>query len=365
MPSEQRRLLIQDTLQGPLIAHRPLDHLTCDVEVLELRFQRRNLSIGLASGFQHSLLRRQDDILRQEADAQAARADHLAALGSQFAGDGAQQRGFARAVGTDEADAGTRVADGPGEIAENLAPEEIDGEVMEGGDVHAGMIAAGRGIILTVPTSTGVNMMRALLSLLLLFTTGLATAQETVVDFIDHPARVVTNINALNMRSSPAIEADNIVGRLQPGQQVHVLAREGDWQQVRSEDGLLGWSHSDYLIDLPPRELGETRRFRFHDPHSKQWITVDARLQYIGQHSYIYSSNFVGFDRIGKLFDEQVYPETMALWDIDPKPSHEGDERIVILYYPSGVRCSGTFFSVACILGVKPCREEPNPYGKP
>ena len=40
------------------------------------------------------------------------------------------------------------------------------------------------------------------------------------------------------MRSSPAIEADNIVGRLQPGQQVQVIARDGGWQQVRREDGL-------------------------------------------------------------------------------------------------------------------------------
>ena len=204
-------------------------------------------------------------------------------------------------------------------------------------------------------------MTQALLALLLLLSFGIVAAQDAAGEFTDHPARVVSNISALRVRSSPAIEAENIVGRLRPGQQVHVLAREGDWQQVRNEDGLVGWSHNDYLIDLSPRELGETRRFRFHDPHSKQWITVDARLQYIGQHSYIYSSNFVGFDRIGKLFDEQVYPETMALWDIDPKPSHEGDERIVILYYPSQYG-SGTF-SGGVYFGRETMPEEPNPYG--
>ena len=75
--------------------------------------------------------------------------------------------------------------------------------------------------------------MRAFFFLLLLFSFGAAAAQETVIEFTDHPARVVTNINGLNMRSSPGIEADNIVGRLQPGQQVHVLAQDGDWQQVR------------------------------------------------------------------------------------------------------------------------------------
>ena len=113
-------------------------------------------------------------------------------------------------------------------------------------------------------------------------------AQDAVIEFTDHPARVVTNINALNMRSSPAIEADNIVGRLQPGQQVHVLAREGEWQQVRSENGLIGWSHSDYLIDLPARQIGETRLFRIHDLLLDRTVVVNAELAYIGAHSYIY-----------------------------------------------------------------------------
>ncbi len=45
-----------------------------------------------------------------------------------------------------------------------------------------------------------------------------------MTEFTDHPARVVTNINALRVRSTPAIEAENIVGQLRPGQQVHVLS---------------------------------------------------------------------------------------------------------------------------------------------
>ena len=91
-------------------------------------------------------------------------------------------------------------------------------------------------------------------------------AQDAIIEFTDHPALVVTNINALNMRSSPAIEADNIVGRLQPGQQLHVLTGVkalGSRCAVRM--GLIGWSHSDYLIDLPARQLGETRLFLLDD----------------------------------------------------------------------------------------------------
>ena len=166
-------------------------------------------------------------------------------------------------------------------------------------------------------------------------------AQEAVIEFSDHPARVVTNINALNMRSTPAIEANNIVGRLQPGQQVHVLARDGDWQQVRSENGLFGWSHSDYLIDLSPRQIGETRLFRIEDELTDTFVSVNGELRHIGQHSYIYvvehprqskTANLGELRTFANAFDEYIYPETFALWAPDPKPSHEGDERIVILF---------------------------------
>ena len=188
--------------------------------------------------------------------------------------------------------------------------------------------------------------MRYLLYLVVLFALSIGSvaaqdaAQDAVIEFSDHPARVVSNIDALRVRSTPAIEAGNIVGRLQPGQQVHVLAREGAWQQVHSEDGLFGWSHSDYLIDLPPRQIGETRLFRIHDELADTRVLVEGELGHIGQHSYIYvtvhpeMSSSVRPDELhifAKAFEEEIYPKTIALWDPHPKPSHEGDERIVIL----------------------------------
>ena len=157
------------------------------------------------------------------------------------------------------------------------------------------------------------------------------------------------------MRSTPAIEADNIVGRLQPGQQVHVLARDGDWQQVRSENGLFGWSHSDYLIDLPPRQLGDKRLFSYPAEETRQhigeqeillYIGKQETLQYIGKHSYIYiaENDFgserpidpVWLQRLGQLFDNRIYTETSKLWNASIIPSHEGDERIVILITRGG-----------------------------
>lgn len=183
-------------------------------------------------------------------------------------------------------------------------------------------------------------MLRALFFLLSLFILSIAAAQDTTseatTNFTDHPARVVRNIGGLNVRSTPAIESDNIVGRLQPGQQVHVLAREGDWQQVRSEEGLLGWSHSDYLIDLPPRELGETRAFRIRDHLRDTSVLVYAELLHIGRHSYIYFSSASQSEQpdlqpIGEVFDDEIYSQLLSLWDVATVPSHEGDERVVIL----------------------------------
>ena len=186
----------------------------------------------------------------------------------------------------------------------------------------------------------GNSMLRLIFFTLLLYAAGMAAAQDTapeaITDFTDHPPASVRNINGLNVRRTPAMETDNIVGRLQPGQQVHVLAREGDWQQVRSEEGLFGWSHSDYLIDLPPREVGETRLFQIWDGPGKKWVLVNAELRHIGEHSYIYfasraQNKQLNLQSVGDVFNNEIYSPLLALWDLDRVPSYEGDERVVIL----------------------------------
>ncbi|MCY3936488.1 MAG: hypothetical protein OXG09_10955 [Chloroflexi bacterium] len=49
-------------------------------------------------------------------------------------------------------------------------------------------------------------------------------ATESVPNFTDHPARVVRNINGLNVRRTPAIESDNILGRLLQMPRLHQAA---------------------------------------------------------------------------------------------------------------------------------------------
>ena len=187
-------------------------------------------------------------------------------------------------------------------------------------------------------------MLRPVFFLLSLFIVSMAAAQDTapeaITDFTDHPAIVVDGIARLNVRRTPVIAPDNYVGILQSGQMVQILDQEGEWRLIRREDGLSGWSHSDYLIDLPPRQLGETRKFRFINTAS-EYRSTDAILLYIGTHSYIYlaEEEFAAetviepswLQRLGQEFDEHVYPKTAAFWETKVPPNHEGDARIVIL----------------------------------
>ena len=66
---------------------------------------------------------------------------------------------------------------------------------------------------------------------------------------------------------------------------------------------------------------------------------VNAELRYIGTHNYIYAIENQGgppinankLRQLGEDFDERVYQEIVSLWQAEPRPSYEGDERIVIL----------------------------------
>ncbi len=81
--------------------------------------------------------------------------------------------------------------------------------------------------------------------------------------------------------------------------------------------------------------------FRIEDELTDTFVSVNGELRHIGQHSYIYvvehprqskTANLGELRTFANAFDEYIYPETFALWAPDPKPSHEGDERIVILF---------------------------------
>ena len=170
-------------------------------------------------------------------------------------------------------------------------------------------------------------------------------ASLQITSYVDHPARVAAHIEFLNVRSSPTMEENNIIGQLTPGQLVHVLQSEGNWSQIRREDGLLGWSHNNYLHHQPARQIGDKRLFSYIDS-SDRGVAREATLRYIGEHVYIYidERDFdaglpidpAWLNRLGQLFDRRIYPETAKHWNTSTRPSHEGDERIIILLLGDG-----------------------------
>ncbi len=207
---------------------------------------------------------------------------------------------------------------------------------------------------------------RLLLVLCLLFVTAAAHAQET------DPAWLEVADIALRLRSGPSTD-DAIITQLTPREAVELLERGEQWSQVRRQDGLTGWAHNDYLLPWDERNrldthrrIGDRRLFRIHDDANRKGglVTVNAELRAISDHSYLYSisrnNNRLpserALQRLGELFDEQVYRQSLELWDIRDAPAIEGDERVVMLFaagYSDGFQTIGTYAGREAMPGEK------------
>ncbi len=179
-----------------------------------------------------------------------------------------------------------------------------------------------------------------LLLLTLLLICGTTQAQET------DPALLEVAGVTLRLRSGPSTD-DAILDTLRPGAALELLQRGEQWSQVRRQDGLTGWAYNDYLLPWDERNrpdarrrVGERRLFRVRDEMSGRLVTVDAELRAVSDHSYIYSfargagSHMPAEDSLNWLarqFDEQVYQQSLELWDIDNPPAIGDDARVVIL----------------------------------
>ncbi len=63
----------------------------------------------------------------------------------------------------------------------------------------------------------------------------------------------LTTTDRVNVRGGPGLDHERI-GRLELGDTVRGLAKDGDWYQIDRGDGAIGWVHGDYLVpaDAPP-----------------------------------------------------------------------------------------------------------------
>ncbi len=176
---------------------------------------------------------------------------------------------------------------------------------------------------------------RLLLILVLLLVTAAAHAQET------DPAWLEVAGVTLRLRSGPSTD-DAIINQLAPRTAVELLQRGDEWSQVRRQDGLTGWAANDFLLPWDERNrpdarrrVGEQRLFRLYGGQQRY-----ADLRLVSDHSYLYSVARHASDplpednalqRLGAVFDEQIYQQSLELWGIEEPPAINGDERIVIL----------------------------------
>ena len=187
---------------------------------------------------------------------------------------------------------------------------------------------------------------RLLLVLCLLFVTAAAHAQET------DPALLEVAGVTLRLRSGPSTD-DAIITQLTPREAVELLQRGEEWSQIRRQDGLSGWAHNDYLLPWDERNrpdarrrVGEHRLFRVSELESGKLYTFNAELRVTDDHSYIYTHAHNNNDDLppeqdllwlADAFDNQIYPQSLDLWDIKTPPAIDGDERVVILIV-AGIR---------------------------
>ncbi|MCY3945087.1 MAG: ankyrin repeat domain-containing protein [Anaerolineaceae bacterium] len=187
---------------------------------------------------------------------------------------------------------------------------------------------------------------RLLLSVLfLLLLTSAAQAQEF------EPAWLEVADVALRLRSGPSTD-DAIITQLTPHEAVQLLQRGEQWSHIRRQDGTSGWAHNDYLLPWDKRNrpdarrrVGEKRLFNFPTKFAvagpaRNFTSRHAELRAVSDHSFIYAVKNRAhhhlppdetLQRLGSIFDEDIYRQALDLWGAGDPPAPGGDERIVIL----------------------------------
>jgi uncharacterized protein YgiM (DUF1202 family)/tetratricopeptide (TPR) repeat protein len=67
------------------------------------------------------------------------------------------------------------------------------------------------------------------------------------MDYVDEATPATVNTNDLNLRATPDIRSDNIIGKLNSGDSITIFGRDGRWLHVRTQSGQAGWVDMDYV----------------------------------------------------------------------------------------------------------------------
>ena len=160
----------------------------------------------------------------------------------------------------------------------------------------------------------------------------------------------VANV-ALRLREGPSTD-DGVITRLTPREAVELLEQGEEWSRIRRQDGTAGWAHNDYLLPWDERNrpdarrrVGERRLFNFPTEIGlvgppRNFTSRHAELRAISDHSFIYAVKNQAqhhlppdetLQRLGSIFDDDIYRQALDLWGVEDPPAPGGDERIVIL----------------------------------
>ncbi len=71
-------------------------------------------------------------------------------------------------------------------------------------------------------------------------------------DAPENPRRIRIKVNAVNLRSSPELRNENILGQLYRGEELRVISKTGDWYEVETTKGRRGFvtSSENYVEAL-------------------------------------------------------------------------------------------------------------------
>jgi immune inhibitor A len=116
---------------------------------------------------------------------------------------------------------------------------------------------------------------------------------------------------------------------------------------------LLGIHDIPETIEPPPAfpNAGDTRQFYVQNAVTNQNFQIDATLRYVGDNVYFWIQNGVSYraadlERLGRTFDQEIYPTTRNYFGSEWKPGIDSDPRLYILYAGGlGTRIAGYFSS--------------------
>lgn len=90
----------------------------------------------------------------------------------------------------------------------------------------------------------------------------------------ENNTKIVSQVNSLNVRSSPSIDAA-VLGRMNAGDEATLIKRDGDWIYINL-NGMNGWVHTDYISDITAKQKNEDSEAPITKKAQTFTVAVDA-----------------------------------------------------------------------------------------